>query len=249
MRSVPSPAAHPAADDRSRRAAAARTVLTVALTAGSGSLDAIAFLSLGKVFVSVITGNLVLLGIGLGHADHDLALRVAVTLVSYGLGATAGVVVAGRAEDGQPVWPGRVTAALLLELALLCGFAAGWELNAARPTGAPQLALLAVAAVAMGLQSAAVNRLSLPGFSSTYLTSTLIRAITELVQGPRNHVGAKVAAMTSVVAGALAGALLVARAPRFAPVIAVGLLAAVLVASAILGRGGGLLTTPEAADT
>ena len=250
MRSAPRPAAHPAAGDRSRRAAATRTVLTVALTAGSGSLDALAFLSLGKVFVSVITGNLVLLGIGLGgQGEHQVAVRVAVAIVSYAIGATAGVVVAGRAENDQPVWPGRVTTALLVELVLLGGFAVGWELCAAHPAGAVQLTLLAVAATAMGLQSAAVNRLALPGFSSTYLTSTLIRAITELVQGPRNHVGAKVAAMTSVVAGALAGALLIARAPRFAPVIAVGLLAAVLVASTILGRGGGLLTAPEAADT
>lgn len=132
---------------------------------------------------------------------------------------------------------------------LLAGFACGWELSAARPAGTVQLVLLAVAATAMGLQSAAVNRLSLPGFSSTYLTSALIRAVTELVLGPRDHVGAKVAALASVVVGALAGALLVTAAPRFAPAIAIGLLAAVLVTSMILGRGGGLLTAPEPADT
>ena len=49
--------------------------------------------------------------------------------------------------------------------------------------------------------------------------------------------------------GALAGALLVTFAPRFAPVIAIGLLAAVLVTSTILSRGGGLLTAPEPADS
>jgi uncharacterized membrane protein YfcA len=51
-----------------------------------------------------------------------------------------------------------------------------------------------------------------------------------------------------VVVGALAGALLVTAAPRFAPVIAIGLLAAVLATSMILSRGGGLLTAPEPAD-
>jgi len=235
--------------DRSRQAATARTVLTVALTAGSGSLDALSFLALGNVFVSVITGNLVLFGIGLGRGKHELALRVAVAIVSYAVGAAAGAVIAGRAEGGQPVWPGRVTAALLVELVLLGGFAGGWELSAARPAGAVQLALLAVAAVAMGLQSAAVHRLALPGFSSTYLTSALIRAVTELVLGPRDHVAAKVAALASVVVGALAGAILVTGAPRFAPAIAIGLLAAVVVTSMILRRGGGLLTAPEPGDT
>jgi uncharacterized membrane protein YoaK (UPF0700 family) len=249
MRSAPRPAAHPAPGDRSRRAAAARTVLTVALTAGSGSLDAVAFLALGKVFVSVITGNLVLFGIGLGQREHQLALRVAVAIVSYAVGATAGAVITGRAQAHQPVWPNRVTAALLVELALLAGFAGGWELAAARPVGGVQLALLAVAAAAMGLQSAAVHRLALPGFSSTYLTSTLIRAVTELVLGPRDHIGAKVAALASVVVGALAGAVLVTAAPRFAPAIAIAALAAVLLTTAILGRRGGLLTAPEPADT
>ena len=250
MRSPPGRAAPPAPADRSRRAAATRTALTVLLAAGTGSLDALAFLALGKVFVSVITGNLVLLGIGLGgHGEHQVALRVAVAVACYAIGATAGAAIAGRAENDQPVWPGRVTTALLAELVLLAGFTGGWELAAARPAGAAQVALLGIAAAAMGLQSAAVNRLALPGFSSTYLTSTLIRAVTELVHGPRHHVGAKAAALTSVVVGALAGALLVTFAPRFAPVIAIGLLAAVLITSTILSRGGGLLTAPEPADS
>ena len=249
MRSAPGPAARPGPADRSRRAAATRTGLTVALTAGSGSLDALAFLALGKVFVSVITGNLVLFGIGLGQHEHQVALRVAVAIVSYAVGAAAGAVITGRARADQPVWPGRVTAALLVELALLAGFVGGWELTAARPAGGARLALLAVAAAAMGLQSAAVHRLALPGFSSTYLTSTLIRAVTELVLGPRDHVGAKIAALASVVAGALAGVLLLTAAPRFAPAIAIIALAAVLIAAAIMGRRGGLLTAPEPTDT
>jgi uncharacterized membrane protein YoaK (UPF0700 family) len=208
-------------------------------------MDALAFLALGKVFVSVITGNLVLLGIGLGQGEHGVALRVAMTVVGYAAGATAGAAITGRAEDDQPVWPSRVTAALLVELILLAGFAVGWELSAARPGGAALLVLLAVAAAAMGLQSAAVNRLALPGFSSTYLTSTLVRALTELVHGPRHHVPPKIVALVSVVVGALAGALLVTAAPRFAPAIAIGLLAGVLAVSTILGRPGGLLMAPE----
>jgi hypothetical protein len=42
----------------------------------------------------------------------------------------------------------------LVELLAFAGFTVGWELTDSHPTGAGQLGLLAVAALAMGLQSA-----------------------------------------------------------------------------------------------
>jgi uncharacterized membrane protein YoaK (UPF0700 family) len=217
-------------------AGAARTGLAVALAAAAGSLNAISFLSLGGVFVSVMTGNLVLLGVGAARGEPGIVAHVAVALAGYGAGVAGGAALAGRPAEGQGTWPARVTVTLLAELALLAGLTAGWELTGGRPEHAAQLVLLAAASVAMGAQSAAVNRLDVPGFSTTFLTSTLIRAVTELVSGPREHLAVQIAAVTSLVAGALASGLLVTRAPRWAPVPVMCVLAAVLAGAAILRR-------------
>lgn len=68
---------------------------------------------------------------------------------------------------------------LLLDLALLLAFAVLWEAGGAHPQAALQLAMLGLAAAAMGTQSTAVRRLG--QFSTTYLTSTLTGLFEALV--------------------------------------------------------------------
>jgi uncharacterized membrane protein YoaK (UPF0700 family) len=207
-----------------------RDLLAVALAAGTGSLDATAFLALGQVFVSVVTGNLVLVGLGAGRGDWGALLRVAVALIAYGAAIGVGTLVAGTPERAQSPWPRRATWCLSIELALLAGWAAGWELAGAHPRGGTQVALLGVAAGAMGLQSAAVRRLDLPGFSSTYLTSTYIALITDLVRRRRARNLPQAAALASLVLGAAAGGVLVTYAPRVAPAPVLAVVTLVVVA-------------------
>lgn len=143
--------------------------MVLALT--TGAVNAVTFLRLGKVFSSVITGNLALLGMAAGQRLGSQAVNGGVALAGYGLGVVVGGVIAGMAADGQPVWPGRTTATLAAELLVLAGFSGDWLAVAGHPSGGVRLVLLAVAAAAMGMQSAAVRLLG--HMSSTYLTSTL----------------------------------------------------------------------------
>ncbi|HEY5990219.1 MAG TPA: DUF1275 family protein, partial [Streptosporangiaceae bacterium] len=53
----------------------ARDTFVVLLTATTGAVDAASFLALGTVFSSVITGNLVLLGIAAGVGRSALAVH------------------------------------------------------------------------------------------------------------------------------------------------------------------------------
>jgi uncharacterized membrane protein YoaK (UPF0700 family) len=114
-----------------------------------------------------------------------------------------------------------VTAALGIELVLLAGFSVGWEVTGGLLAGAAQLLLLAIAAAAMGMQSAAVRGLGRGDFSTTYLTGQLTGLISALVTpGKRNWPGWRQSGpLLAVAAGALIGGLLIGYAAAALPVI------------------------------
>jgi uncharacterized membrane protein YoaK (UPF0700 family) len=109
-----------------RKAVRLRDSLVVVLALTTGSVDAVSYLRLGKVFSSVITGNLALLGISAGQRNAGLAVNAGLALAGYGLGVLMGGAFAGTPEKDQPVWPRRATVTLALELLLLAGFSGGW---------------------------------------------------------------------------------------------------------------------------
>ena len=85
-----------------RNEARRRDVLVVVLTLTTGAVDAVTFLRLGNVFSSVITGNLVLLGVAAGRASARLAVNSGLALAGYAAGALAGGAVAGNHSRGRP---------------------------------------------------------------------------------------------------------------------------------------------------
>jgi uncharacterized membrane protein YoaK (UPF0700 family) len=206
------------------------TTLAIALTVVTGATDAISFLGLGAVFSSVMTGNLVLLGLSAGRPDGRLAVRVAIAIVGYALGTVVGSRIAGSPTPGRPTWPRRVSVALLLEMLAYAGFLAGWEASGAHPSGEAQLVLLAAAVLAMGVQSGAVRAVGVPGLSTTYLTGTLVAVLGELANG-RGWGWRNVSILAGLIIGAAGGGALVVHAPGAAPALPVGVLALVLVAS------------------
>lgn len=50
---------------------AGRATVLVLLSAGAGATDALVFTELGKVFASILTGNLVLLGAAVGRSGIE----------------------------------------------------------------------------------------------------------------------------------------------------------------------------------
>ena len=97
-----------------------------------------------------------------------------------------------------------MTLTLAAELTLLAGVLAGWEVTGSRPAGWAQYVILAVAACAMGIQSAAVVQLGLGNVSTTYLTGTLTGLVSAVLR-PEEKVGWR---RPGVLAGLLAGASL-----------------------------------------
>jgi uncharacterized membrane protein YoaK (UPF0700 family) len=157
-----------------------RDIMLLALTWAAGSVDAISFLALGHVFTANMTGNTVLLGLHLAQEQGAAALRSLMALAGFGGGLVIGALLVERSNDEGP-WPRAVTRAFALEAAILLGFAVGAHLSGAMREAWEGQVLIVLSAVAMGIQSAAVRRLDVPGISTTYVTGTLTSAVTGLV--------------------------------------------------------------------
>jgi uncharacterized membrane protein YoaK (UPF0700 family) len=207
------------------------TVLAAALAFGTGAMDVASVTRLGGVFSSVMTGNLVLLGLAAARPSGELATHTALAFAGYVTGAALGTWIAGSPRPREQTWPIAVTMTLVVELAVMGGFSAGWEPAHAQPTGGPQL--LVVATLGMGLQSAAVRGLGTT-VSTTYLTGTLTGVVASLVAKQRsrhlNHRG--VAVLTAVALGAAAGGVLILTAPAVLPALPLATLTVVIATAA-----------------
>jgi uncharacterized membrane protein YoaK (UPF0700 family) len=224
------------------------TLAAVLLTIGTGGTDVLALTRLGGVFASVMTGNLVLLGLSAARTSATQAGHAAVAIGGYILGVAAGARLialapwrrrgTGRRAAGPEGWPAAVTAALVLELVLLAVFAAGWELAGPHPAGAGQYLLLVTATVAMGIQSAAVRGFGRGEYATTYLTGTLTSLIAGLVTpGTRRWPGwRQPGALLALAAGALINGILVEHAPTAVPAVIIAPLCVVLALRATARR-------------
>ena len=204
--------------------------LVLLLTFVTGCADAVGVIALGGAFSSVMTGNMVLLGLSAGATDAALAISAASAIGAYAVGVLLGAQVAGVPSPDDPVWPASVTRALVLELASLVGFLVAWEVTLdQRPSDLRQLVLLMVLAAALGVQGSAVQRFGVPGLSSTYLTGTLTNLIGGIAaRRPYRSLAASAYLLVALVVGSAVGALLVLQAPRSAPFVIVVPMAAVI---------------------
>ena len=109
-----------------------RDALLVGLTFASGTVDAIAFLGLDKVFSTFMTGNLVFLGLVLGGAKEPDIPRVAPALAAFAVGVFLAVRIV-KPTRGSGMWPPRVSIAIGVGAVAQAVFLAGWLAVSGRP--------------------------------------------------------------------------------------------------------------------
>jgi uncharacterized membrane protein YoaK (UPF0700 family) len=210
------------------------SILMVTLTFVTGMTDAIGILRLGGVFTSVMTGNMVLLGTAAGRHSVSIASHVGLAFGAYAVGTIVGARVAGKTREAGLLWPPSVTLALAVELFAFSVFTCGWELVGGRPGTGLGLFLLALNAVALGVQSSAVLRLGISGLSTTYLTGTLTGVLVAVAtRAPLREALRSIAILLGLLTGAAVGAALAISAPRFAPIPLLVALAYVIAVASI----------------
>ena len=199
------------------------------LAVNSGVTDAFAFVALGGTFTSVMTGNMVIFGLALARTSLVLATHALAAIAAFVIGSAVGARVAGLAGSGEPTWPGGVTRALRLQLAVTVLAAVLFELAPRDVTGW-QVLILVLNAMALGLQSSAVLKFGVPGLSTTYLTGTLATMAVRLAHG---HgvvaVRHNLLLLAGLIGGAALGGVLALHATRWTPALSVVLLLTVLV--------------------
>jgi uncharacterized membrane protein YoaK (UPF0700 family) len=225
--------AAPARSTSARRQQQAFFLVTI--TAAAGWLDVLAFVHLGKVFLSFMSGNLLFLGIATGQGSGALLVRAATALAAFLAGSAVGARLAGsRLVPGRP--DGEMRRTLLLEAALLAVFALLWTV-ADRPDDrtALGLALIATGAGAMGVQAAIALALHVPNVATVAMTATLAQI--GALAGWRNREGPGIVTKTPSLAlmiplclAYLVTALLVATVPA-GPILAFGPVVLILAAT------------------
>jgi uncharacterized membrane protein YoaK (UPF0700 family) len=188
-----------------------RTAADVVLAVTSGATDAVSFLALGGAFTSVMTGNLVLLGISLGQTDGRLAAQIGAAVVGYIAGCAIGARLVGTAVAEDHIWPSAATRGFAVEAGIFVVYAVGWCRWGPHPTPVLAAILLGLSAIGLGIQSSAVRRFGVSGLSTTYLTGTLTTLVIRMSTGGRfRDVARDLSLLVAVVGGAAVAALLIA---------------------------------------
>jgi uncharacterized membrane protein YoaK (UPF0700 family) len=207
-----------------------RDVLLVALTVSTGAIDAVSWLGLGKVFSAFMTGNLVFLGLGAAGADAPSPVRVLCAVLAFGVGAFAGARLV-RATSGAwgtiartsrgSTWPRGVTVTLGTAVLLEAAFLVGWAAVAGHPSSAYGDVLIAVSALAMGVQTAAVFSLGVRAVFTTAVTATWAVLMGDVASwsSTREERRRLASVLIGLIAGATAGGLLVLHARSWAPAL------------------------------
>jgi len=158
------------------------------LSFASGATDVLAFIKLGHLFTSAMTGNTALLAIALGQGHVAAAGRSLTALLGFALGvALATVVNARRVQlSGPPTDPSRL---LLLELLFLVSCTALWNASPEPIEGGVLYVVVLLSALSMGIQAVAARTVNVSGISTIVFTAGLIRivtAVTGAVAGSAN---------------------------------------------------------------
>src|SRR5437660_1620704 len=197
-----------------------RDLLLNALAVSSGAVDAISFLSLGKVFSAFMTGNIAFLGLRVAGASAPGWVSIVVSMAAF----AAGVYISTRivkASKGSRTWSPRVTTALGASLIAHAAFLAVWFASNGEPSIEVAHVLLGLWGLAMGMQSAAVRTLHVDGVFTTAATATIILLVGDMTNWPATVAERRrlASVLVSLFVGATAGGLLLVHAHIYAHVL------------------------------
>ena len=181
------------------------------MTIVTGLVDAVSFLSLGRVFTANMTGNVVILAFATARVSGLSIARSSTALLSFLVGATLGGRIMARASPEKQIQ--FAAQAFLLEIAFLfaASFCAIGYTGHSLENSLQAFALIALTALAMGTRNAAVRKLAIPDLTTTVLTLTItgIGADSSLAKGNNPRLARRVGSVLAIFFGAAFGAVVI----------------------------------------
>jgi uncharacterized membrane protein YoaK (UPF0700 family) len=181
------------------------------MTAVTGLVDAVSFLSLGRVFTANMTGNIVLLAFATVHVSGLSVARSLTALLAFLVGAILGGRIMARAgADSQMRFAAQafLLEVVFLSVASFCSI--GYRGDLLEHSFQP-FALIALTALAMGTRNAAVRKLAIPDLTTTVLTLTItgIAADSSIANGNNPRLARRVESVVAMFLGAAMGAVII----------------------------------------
>ncbi|WP_062240026.1 YoaK family protein [Brevibacterium epidermidis] len=215
------------------------------LTFSTGMVDAIGYLGFDKVFTGNMTGNVVILGMGLAGADGVPVLRPALALVFFMVGAALSGRILG---DIGEAWHRRTTliygivAAGCAALSIYVAVVPDPEIGLAGTIFTSALSAL------MGAQAAAARKMKIADVTTVVVTSTIVGLASDsrLAGGDSTRWVRRFLAVVLILIGALAGAATL----MLNQWIGIAIVAVLVAATTVIGHLGEKKkqTRAEAAD-
>jgi uncharacterized membrane protein YoaK (UPF0700 family) len=230
--------------------------MMLTMTIVTGVVDAVSILTLGRVFVANMTGNVVFAGFAIAKAPGFSLSASLFALAGFLVGAGAGGAITARRGHDRAVHLRAATGieAALLAIALIVAAVSG---DAAVSHGTLDLtkiagtvpfsagitdALAFLLAIAMGIQNSAARKLAVPDLTTTVLTMTLTGIGADLRAGRRGRVTLvrRVLVVATMLVGGIVGAWLVLNVSAVAALaLATGLMVIVAGGAALSARRPG----------
>lgn len=231
--------------DQPERRPGLLSAVTIVLTAAAGAIDVVTFFTFNEVFASTMTGNLVLLGLGIGQGDWYQALDNLVAISGYCGGLIVGTIICGVAMRRLP-WRNAVGVALTAELALLLAVGVYFFTVDEGALGQLRVVVLVLGAgLAMGIQAAAMRYVGPAGTPTSFLSGTVTNWVSSLVElhKPFRWNWNSPLRITIIVVAAAANAVVAREIPPFAFAVPVLLVALAILLMALVTRAnhGGLV--------
>jgi uncharacterized membrane protein YoaK (UPF0700 family) len=204
--------------------------LLLLLTLVAGAVDAVSFLALGHVFVVNMTGNIVFVGFAAAGVT-EISLTATVTAVgAFLVGSVIGGRLARRFTDERLLSVAAAIKIVLIAAALVVVVIVHGSMVAG-----PREAVIALLALAMGVQNASARRVGIPDLTTTVLTMTLtaLAADSTPAGGTNPRWTWRALAVGAMLVGAFAGGLCILHAGIAAALVLVLVLLAI---TGVLGQ-------------